>query len=155
MSKQEIYSWCSLGFSLAILSYYLLSVFGWPPGLEQYANYVTGLIWKVIGAAVAIELTLDLLKSTKFGGVHKDERDKLIESKGFRNAYYFLMIALISLIGNVLISDFLSEVSGEKVLMAVPYMTFHALVVILFVSNIVKSVTQLYYYNGGQEKWAI
>lgn len=147
MSKQEIYAWCSLGFSLAVFTYYLIYAFGWPPGLEQYSDYITGLIWKVIGITFVVEFILDLLKSTKFGGVHKDERDLLIESKGFRNAYYFVMVTLISLIANILISDFLSEAAGERMFLAQPFMTFHILVFILFIANMIKSGTQLFYYQ--------
>lgn len=149
MSKQEIYSWSSLGFAVAVFAYYLLSVFGWPPALENYAEYITGILWKVIGFTFLVEFTLDMLKSTKFGGIDKDERDRLIESRGFRNAYYFVLCALISLIGNVLISDFLSEAGGEAVFLSVPYMMFHAMVFILFIAVIIKSGTQLYYYNRG------
>lgn len=149
MSKQEIYAWSSLGFTLAIFAYYLLSAFGWPPGLENYAEHITGLIWKVIAVTFTVELVLDLLKSTNFGGVHKDERDMLIESKAFRNAYYFVMAAIISLIANLFISDFLSEATGENIFMSVPFMTFHALVFILFTASIIKSSTQLYYYQRG------
>lgn len=95
MSKQEIYAWSSLGFSLAIFAYYLLSAFGWPPGLENYAEHITSLIWKVIAVTFTIELILDLLKSTSFGGVHKDERDMLIEFQSIqkclllRNGWYY------------------------------------------------------------------
>lgn len=149
MSKQEIYAWSSLGFTLALFAYYLVSAFGWPVGLEEYAEYITSLIWKVVGIAVLIEVVLDVLKSTSFGGIHKDERDVLIESKGFRNAYYFLMAAVISLLVNVLISDYLSDTTGEQLFLAIPYMTFHVLVVILFAANVVKSVTQLFYYHAG------
>ncbi len=147
MSRKEIYAWCSLGLTLAIFGYYLVSVFGLPSGLENNREYVTDLIWKVIGIAFLIELVLDLLKSTKLGGVSKDERDILIESKGFRNAYYFLMVAIVSLVINVLISDYLSEASGQKLFLAVPFMMFHVLVFILFIASIIKSVTQLIYYE--------
>lgn len=149
MSKQEIYAWSSLGFTLSIFVFYLLSAFGWPPGLENYAEYITSLIWKVIVVAFTVELILDLLKSTSFGGVHKDERDILIESKAFRNAYYFVMASLISLIANLFISDFLSEATGENIFMSIPFMTLHALVFILFTASIIKSSTQLYFYQRG------
>lgn len=149
MSKREIYAWCSLGFALAIFSYYLISVFGLPAELEGQREYITSLIWKVIGIAFVVELVLDLLDSTTFGGVAKDERDILIESKGFRNAYYFLMVALVWLIANVLISDFLSEASGHQTFLALPFMIFHVLVFLLFIASIIKSITQLIYYNKG------
>jgi hypothetical protein len=149
MSKKEIYAWCSLGLTLAIFVYYLVSVFGLPPGLENYREYVIHLIWRVIGIAFLIELVLDFLKSTKFGGISKDERDILIESKGFRNAYYFLMAAIVSLVIYVLISDYLSNTSGQNFFLAVPFMTFHILLFILFIADIIKSVTQLIYYETG------
>lgn len=147
MTKQEIYAWCSFGFTLAIFGYYLVAVFGLPAGLENYTDRITSLIWKVIGITVLIEFSLSLLNSTKFGGVQKDERDVLIESKGFRNAYYFLIVSVISLLGHVLISDFLSEAAGERVMLAQPYMTFHVLVFIVFIANIIKSSTQLICYR--------
>lgn len=147
MSKQEIYAWCSLGFTLAIFLYYLISAFGLPSGLENHSDYLTGLIWKVIGITVLIECCLDLLSSTKFGGVHKDERDILIESKGFRNAYYFLIISVIVLIVHVLMYDFLSVAVGEQLVLAIPYMTFHVLVFMVITATIIKSSTQLFYYR--------
>lgn len=147
MSKQEMYAWSSLGFTLAIFGYYLVSAFGWPSGLENYADHITGLIWKVIGITVLVEIILDILSSTKFGSVEKDERDILIESKGFRNAYYFLIVSVITLIVNVLISDFLSEATGERFILTLPYMMFHVLVFMVFIANIIKSSTQLFYYK--------
>lgn len=144
-----MYAWSSLGFTLAVFSFYLISVFGWPPGLENHSEYIINLLWKVIGITFLAEFVLDLLKSTKFGGVHKDERDILIESKGFRNAYYFLIIALIILVVNILISDVLSTASGEAVLMSEVFMIFHVLVFILFIANIIKSATQVVFYQKG------
>lgn len=149
MSKREIYAWCSLGFALAIFGYYLISMFGLPSGLETQREYITGLIWKVIGITFLVEFVLDLMSSTKFGGIDKDERDILIESKGFRNAYYFLMVALVGLVANVLISDFLTGTFGKQTFLAMPFVTFHLLVLILFLGSIIKSVTQLVYYNKG------
>ncbi|MDR8393875.1 hypothetical protein NC796_22165 [Aliifodinibius sp. S!AR15-10] len=150
MSKQEIYAWSSVGFTLAIVGFYLVSVFGWPTGLENYAEYFTDLFWKVIGITFLVEFTLGIMKSTKWGGVFKDERDKQIEAKGFRNAYYFLMVAIATLIANVLISDMLTEHRGEPLLLSMPFMTFHVLVVILLSANLLKSGTQLFYYRKGE-----
>ena len=149
MSRKEMYAWCSLGLTLAIFGYYLITVFGLPAGIENYSENITALIWKVIGIAFLIQFVLDLLNSTKIGGVAKDERDKLIESKAFRNAYYFLMAAVISLIVNVLITDAVSQASGEKLFLALPFMMFHVLVFILFIAILIKSGTQIFYYQRG------
>ena len=149
MSRKEIYVWCELGLTLAIFGYYLISVFGLPTGVESYREHITGLIWKVIGITFLIQLVIDLLNSTKFGGVAKDERDVLIESKAFRNAYYFLITAVISVIINVLISDFLSIESGQELFLSVPFMTFHVLVFVIFTASFIKSGTQIFCYQRG------
>jgi|SRR6056297_518140 len=147
MSRKEIYAWSSLALTLAIFGYYLLSAFGIPVGMEDYGEHLKSLIWKVIGVAFLVQLVLDLLNSSRVGGVAKDERDNQIESKAFRNAYYFLMLSVISLIFNVLISDFLSETSGNELFLNVPFMIFHVLVFIIFIASIVKSGTQIFYYQ--------
>jgi len=147
MSKQEIYAWSSLGFTVAIFAYYLIIAFGWPIGMESYAEQITGLIWKVIGITVLVELVLDLLNSTNLGGVQKDERDVQIAGKGFRNAYYFLMGSIIVLVVHVLINDFISEATGETLFLAMPFMIFHVLVFMLFIANIIRSGTQVFYYQ--------
>lgn len=149
MSKQEVYAWSSLGFTAAIFGYYLLSAFGLPAGIENYAEHITNLIWKVIGITVLIELILDLSNSAIFGGVRQDEQDALIESKGLRNAYYFLMISLITLVIHILLNDYFSQTTGENLFLAKPYMIFHVLVFILFIANIMKSATQIFYYQWG------
>lgn len=147
MTKKEIYTWSSLASSAVLLTFYLIAVFGWPDSLEGYSDYVTGIFWKVLGIAVAIEIILDLMKEFNVGGVQKDERDKLIEAKGYRNAYYFLMVALITLSGNIFLSDLISKAGGEHVFLSIPFMTLHLLVITLFVAHITKSATQLFFYN--------
>jgi len=149
MSRKEIYAWCSIGLTLVILGYYVISVFGLPTGAETYREDITGLFWKVIGVAFLVQLVLDVLNSTKLGGVAKDERDKLIESKAFRNAYYFLIAAVIAVVANILISDLLSKASGEQLMLAVPFMTFHVLLFVLFLASLIKSGTQIFYYQRG------
>lgn len=147
MSKQEIYAWSSLGFTVAIFGYYLISVFGLPPIIESYSEHITDLIWKVIGITVLIELILNLLNSAKIGGVQQDERDILIASKGLRNAYYFLMVSIITLVIHILMNDYFNQAIEERLFLAKPYVIFHVLVFIIFLANITKSATQIFYYQ--------
>lgn len=146
MSKKEIYAWSSLASSLVLLGFYLIAVFGWPESLENYGDYITGLFWKVLGIAILVEVVLDLMRDLNIGEVHRDERDMLIESKGYRNAYYLLMVAIFSLAINLLISDLASEAASKQMFLAIPFMALHVLVIVLFAANITKSTTQLYYY---------
>lgn len=149
MSRKEIYAWCSLGLTSALLGYYFITVFGLPSGLEDYSENISSLIWKVIGITFLIQFVIDLLNSTKIGGVAKDERDKLIESKAFRNAYYFLMAAVISLIVHVLINDAIGQATGENLFLDLPFMMFHVLILVLFSAILIKSGTQVFYYQRG------
>lgn len=147
MSRKEIYAWCSLGITLSILGYYTMTVFGLPSGIEAYEEQITGLIWKVLGVAFLVEMGLDFMNSTALGGVAKDERDMLIESKAFRNAYYFLIVTIISVVMNIFVSDFLSSASGEFILLSMPFMTLHVLVIVLFTAILIKAATQIFYYQ--------
>lgn len=146
MSKKEIYAWSSLSSSVALLGFYLIAAFGWPESLENHGDYITSIFWKVLGIAVAVEITLELMKEFKLGEIYQDERDILIESKGYRNAYYVLMVAIVTLIINLLLNDMAGEPVEERIFLPIPFMAFHVLVIILFVANITKSSTQLYYY---------
>ncbi len=146
MSRREMYAWSSLGMSLALLGYYLVAVFGWPSGLEDHAEYVTRVFWRVLGIGIVAQLLLDLSKHTSWGKIDKDERDVMIESKGYRNAYYFVMVAIAAIAANVLLSDLTGGAGWNRIFQTIPYMTFHALVIVLFVTDITKSGTQLFYY---------
>jgi vancomycin permeability regulator SanA len=73
----------------------------------------------------------------------------LIESKAFRHTYYLLIAAIISVMINVLISDILGKTSGQKLFLSVPFMTFHLLVFVIFTASIIKSATQIFYYQRG------
>lgn len=146
MSRREMYAWSSLGMSIVLLGYYLVAVFGWPSGLEEHSEYITRIFWRVLGIGFVTQLLLELSKHSNWGKIDKDERDIMIESKGYRNAYYFVMVAIASIAVNVLLSDFIRQAGGTHVLFDAPYMTFHALVIVLFITDITKSSTQLFYY---------
>lgn len=147
MTKQEIYAWSSISSSLVLLGFYLVATFGWPESLEGYADDITGIFWKVLGIAIAVEVILEVLKEFRIGEVHKDERDTRIESKGYRNAYYMLMVALVSLVVHLLLNNLIGSTAGEEVFLTISFMTVHILVVILFMANVTKSATQLYFYS--------
>lgn len=147
MSKKEIYAWSSLATSLALLGYYLVAVFGWPQTVEPYSDHITSIFWQVFVIAFVVELVLELLRHFNVGEVQEDERDAMLESKGYRNAYYVLMVTLVALIANSLVSDVIEQASGEAFFLSSPFMTFHLLVALLFAAHITKYGTQIYYYQ--------
>lgn len=149
MSKQELYAWVSLASTLAILGLYLMMVWGLPEGMESYAAGMIDIFIKVIVIAFVVELVLGLSKHTKAGRIDKDERDILIEGKGFRNAYYFVMVAISTMAAHLFISNLFGEEIAKSVYLATPSMMLHALLVIFLVTSLIKTLTQLYYYRQG------
>lgn len=146
MLRKEIYAWSSLASSVVLLTFYLISVFGWPEGVAGY-DFVVDLFWKVLGIAVAVEVVLALLGEFNIGKAMHGEQEVIIESKGYRNAYYLLMVALVALMVHIFLNDVATEYAGKELWLAMPFMTLHLLVIIVFTASITKSSTQLYYYS--------
>ena len=149
MSKQELYAWASLASTLAILGLYVVMVWGLPEGMESYAAGMIDVFIKVIVIAFVVELVLGLSKHTKAGRIDKDERDILIEGRGFRNAYYFVMAAISTMAVHLFISNLIGEEITQNVYIATPSMMLHALLVIFLLTSLTKTLTQLYYYRQG------
>ncbi len=149
MSKQELYAWVSLASTLAILGLYLMMVWGLPEGMESYTAGMIDIFIKVIVIAFVVELLLGLSKHTKAGRIDKDERDILIEGKGFRNAYYFVMVAISMMAAHLFISNLFGEEIAMNVYRATPSMTLHALLILFLLTSLTKTLTQLYCYRQG------
>lgn len=146
MSKQEIYAWSSLASSLAIVGFYAITVFGWPETLPDYSDRLTSLFIKVFLIAFVAEFVLDLMSSK--AGVHEDERDINYASKGFRNAYYFLMVAIAGILGSLFLPLFISEQFFEQeVFFNDTVLIFHFLFLTLLVGSMIKRSTQVFYYR--------
>ncbi len=149
MSKQEMYAWASLASTLAILGIYVLMVGGLPEGFENYASAMMDMFIKIIVMAFLVELVLGLSKHTKAGRIDKDERDVMIEGKGFRNAYYFVMAAMSLLAAHLFIGNLLGEEITEHLFILKPAVIFPALLLVFLLTGLIKSATQLYYYRQG------
>ncbi len=147
MSKQQIYAWLNLGFTLAVAIFYIVTFFGWPSALAPSAESITSILWKVIVVTFVGELILDIMQSTKAGGVYKDERDEQIEGKAFRNAYYFLVAALFTLIGHIVLKGLIFQLKTDQITISLTVETLHWIVMAIFAASILKSSTQLFFYH--------
>jgi len=147
MSKQQIYAWLNVGFTLSVLAFYLVTFFGWPSVLAPSAESITSILWKVIVVTFVGELILDIMQSSKVGGIFKDERDDQIEGIAFRNAYYFLVAALFILIGHIILKDMILQLKTDQITINLTVETLHFIVITIFAASILKSATQLYYYH--------
>lgn len=146
MSKKEIYAWTSFASMGALLGYYLIVVTGWTENTPEFESGLTSLFFRVFIIALVIETTLDLLRSFNKKEVFEDERDKAIEGKGFKNAYYFLLIAVFLVAGHTFAYDLLG-LADKAGLFSAPFISTHILLCSAFVAVMLKSATQLYYYN--------
>lgn len=148
MTRQELYAWSSIGITLSVFIFYVLIAFGWPEGIPDYSSQTTRIFFNVFWIAFVIEFILGITE--KKGQVTKDERDQMIESKGFRNAYHFLSLCIAVLIIQVLLSYVFADITLWHAKIAEPSFTLHALFVLLLLSSMVRRGTQLYYYRRGE-----
>lgn len=145
MSKQEILSWTSIGFSFSVVFFYVIMVFGWPEIIPDYSDRFVKIFLNVFWIALAIELIIGL--SEHKNKVIKDERDEKIEAKGLKNAYGFLSFAIIVILFHIFLSNLFGEHESSYALIGQPNMIFHVLFLVLFGSSIIKRITMVYHYR--------
>ncbi len=86
-----------------------------------------------------IILVLVLLLITKSKKISFDERDKFIESKSYRNAY-FSVLTIINVL--IIISIFNNDIFQSFIL-------FNSLFATLFISYLVLNLSKIFYYKRG------
>jgi H+/gluconate symporter-like permease len=97
---------------------------------------------------VVIEVIYQIVIAIAERPAPKDERDRFIDAKANRNAYAVLVIGLAHLIGGVLIAEGVSY-QNWSFLPLTPFLLAQAALAALIVAEVVKGVTQLYYYRAG------
>lgn len=146
MTRQEILSWSSLGYSIVALSFYAMYILGWAGSESELTSDITSILFNIFWISLAIELVIGLTeRKTK---VQKDERDEKIEARGHRNAYYLLMVSIMVILFQIFFSNLIGEVGTKYLMLGSPQIIFHALFVVLFLSSMVKRATMIYYYRG-------
>lgn len=145
MSKQEILSWTSLVTSLSFMVLYLIFVFGWPDFLPNYGNQFFEIFFNLFWIALVIEIIVEVSKNK--GGVNKDERDSKIEALGVKKAYSFLSVGIAFVLVSIFLGDFLGGVVPVHSWISETKNMFHALLLLLFSSNVIKRIIQIYHYR--------
>ena len=145
MSRQEILSWSSLGFSLSVVFFYIIFVFGWPEIIPDYSDSFTKVFLNVIWIALAVELIIGLTEHKS--KVLKDERDEKIEAYGHKYAYTFLSVSIVAILFQIMLSNFLGPEGSQYLLLGSTSMIIHVLFIVLFASSIVKRITMIYHYK--------
>lgn len=135
--NKEKYIKYELGLTSLFFIYYIFLTFqslnNNDSGISIYLNVVVGYTISII------VLILLLLLFTKSKNIENDERDILIESKAYRNAYISAISIINILVILVLVNDRLFE----------PFIIFNILFSTIFISHIIQNITQLFYYKRG------
>ena len=138
MSYQEKSIAGSLLAMLVVYGYYFAAVLR-HAGRLDFA--VGRLIFAVI-AIIVIEIVYHIVLALESKPEPKDERDILIESKAYRNAYFaygtgaFLVISVVIAAG----------LAGSQV---TPFLLVNLVLLFMVLAEVVKFVTQLLYYSRG------
>jgi len=128
-----------------VVFFYVMFVFGWPDTLPDYSARFTKIFINVFWVAIIIELIIDFTESKN--RVNKDERDEKIEAVGHRYAYRFLTLMIVTILFQILLSNFLGKSASDYLLLGQPRMIFHALFLLLFSASIIKRSTMIYHYR--------
>ena len=131
--NKEIYTKSEFILSFIFFGYFLLLTFKTQDFVLIYFFIVSGFI------VANIILVLVLLLITKSKKINFDERDKVIETKSYRNAY----ISVVAIINIIIIFSILNNNIFQ------PFILFNLLFSSLFISNIVLNLTKIFYYKRG------
>ena len=142
LSRNELYAIASLVSATAIALYYLIAVIGWPGGDGPLLEGLRGPLLKTFGLAVIIEAVIEASRS---GRVDKDERDRLVEGRSFRNAYVFLSVCVVGLLGHAALFLFVMP----DALGPTDVHMFHFLVMAVLLSSSVNHASRLFFYLRG------
>lgn len=142
----ERYIWASLVAAIFFAGLYLVLASPISPGSDAVTPPLGAyLVVIILFAMVQGGLSVALAIAQKSDDIKKDERDLWIESKGYRNGYYFLFAAV-----NLLLVYMLGDaVVGEAGYVATITLALHGLVLAVFLAHITLLATQVYYYRWG------
>ncbi len=131
--NKEIYTKSEFILSSIFFAYFIILA-------VNLQNIISTYLFVVAGFTIAnIILVLVLLFVSKSKDIKYDERDKNIESKSYRNAYFCLIVLI-----NVMI---IFSILNDNILQ--PVIAFNFLFATLFISHIVLNLTKIFYYKRG------
>jgi hypothetical protein len=150
MSYQEKSILGSLAAIVVVYGYYFVSVLR-DGGGAGFGGRLVGRLMGTVILLVIIEIVYHItvaVESLVLGsGVEpKDERDILIESKAYRNAYFSLASGVFLSIGAII---WINLASDAPAITFTPFATVNLVLFFMVIAEVVKYLTQLFYYRWG------
>ncbi len=145
LSYQEKSVWGSLLAIVLAYGYYFAGVLrdSAKSGDESLGRLIIAVI-----VIVAIETVYHLVLEVQGDRETKDERDVLIESRAYRNAYYCLYGGAGLLMTAALGLSLVSGVPSLSVAIT-PYLILNVMLLLMVLAEVAKFCTQLFYYRRG------
>ena len=147
LSFQEKSILGSLVITISLFSYYFLAIFDVLTGATSAAQLPIVLFGVVI-AMIVVEVIYHIFIALQDRRADEDERDRLIQAKATRIAYFVLVTGCMTLVGH---SMFMAVYSGaeNQLAMQSPLVLSSLIVCSFIVAEIVGFSMQLYYYRRG------
>jgi len=110
------------------------------------AELITGTVILAIFMGIIISVFLHTQKKPE----QVDERDHLFDARGSRIAYTVLGLCVALVIGHIIVNEMLPEVARDRALLNLsPVAIAHLLLLSLYLSSVIKTVMQLFFYRRG------
>jgi len=107
-----------------------------------------GRLVLAIVAIIVIETVYHIVLALESKPQPKDERDILIASKAYRNAYFFLYVGMALVMMCAFGLEALHAATSMRITVT-PYLILNFVLLLMIAGEVVKFVTQLFYYRRG------
>ncbi len=147
MSYQEKSILGSLLAMVIVYGYYFAGVLRRLGHPEFDAGSVGRLIVAII-AIIVISIVYNIVLALESKPEPKDERDILIDSKAYRNAYFAFATGAFLVMGCVITAVLVRDAAPTRIIIT-PFLTVNLLLLFMVIAELVKYLTQLFYYRKG------
>jgi hypothetical protein len=147
LSYQEKSIWGSLLAMVVVYGYYFAAVLR-DAGQPEFDGGSLGRLVFAVIAIVVIEVVYHIVLALETKPDPKDERDILIECKAYRNAYFLLAAGAFLVIGCVIMANLVRDTAPTRIMLT-PFITVNLVLLAMVLAELVKFLTQLFYYRWG------
>ena len=99
-------------------------------------------------AIIVIEIVYHIVLAIEQKPEPKDERDILIASKAYRNAYFLLATGAFLVIACVVMAGLARDAAPTRIIVT-PFITVNLVLFFMVLAELMKFLTQLFYYRRG------
>lgn len=148
LSFQEKSVWGSLAAVAACSLYYFANVFAmYSDGGTVDPGRAGALGISLLVALIVIEIVYHAVLAATSDSTESDERDRWIETRASRNAYFAIGVGVFVLVVHLLAGAMLESARYEE--LVAPFAVANFLLLAMVLAELVKYVSQIVYYRSG------